>query len=410
MKKAYIPYIALAVLFGVLVSSTIAYTCTQARVGQVIHQSPDALQEGYMLIAPYRIDILPTDTERTGMVHLVDRSGVVVHTWKTEAPVLVANLQKDGTLFVSMTPAIDHTKYPGFGTTGIIQQLDWNSNVLWEHKDPLMTIDFEVLPDGSVAYLRFEETSPQFASAVRGGYTTATTSVWANDIVVVNREDNTTFAWHLSEHLEPYNYIINSLAPRQEFAHSNSLRYVSDNPITKRPVFVLSVRHISKVFLIDGETGEIVWESPEGLFSMQHDAQLLPNGNLLAFDNGFGREDITGLFSRAIEINLLTGETVWTYDGGTSVTGKAQFASSIMGGAERLSNGNTFITLSTSGRVLEVTNEGEVVWEYQHTARQADGELPILFRARLYEAGDAQWLKKIAWPSFFPKLFCSAGV
>lgn len=410
MKKVYTPYLALAVLLGVLVSSTIAYTCTKARVGQVTHQSPDVLQEGYMLIAPYRIDIVPTDEERTGIVHLVDRNGVVLHTWKTEAPVLVANLQKDGTLFVSMTPAIDHSKYPGFGTTGILQQLDWNGKVLWEHKDPLMTIDFEVLPDGSVAYLRFEETSAQFASQVRGGYRTATTSVWANDIVVVNREDNTTFAWHLSEHLEPYNYTINSLAPRQEFAHSNSLRYVPDNPITERPVFVVSVRHISKVFLIDAETGEMVWESPDSLFSMQHDAMILPNGNLLAFDNGFGRETITGLFSRAVETHLLTGQIVWAYDGGTSITGKAQFASSIMGGAERLSNGNTFITLSTSGRVLEVTNEGDVVWEYQHAARDGDGELPILFRARLYETGDAVWQRKIVWPAFFSSLFCKANL
>ena len=362
-----------------------------------------------MLIAPYRVDIAEDAKPQKGMVQLVDRNGIALHTWHTEAPVLVAHLQKNGTLFVSMTPSIDHTDYPGFGTTGVIQQLDWDGKVLWEHRDPQMTIDFEVMSDGSVAYLRWEEAPPSFAAQVRGGFKTATTSVWANDLVVVNRDRATTSVWHLSEKMKPYAYTINASAPRQEFAHANSIRYVPDNPITHAPAFVVSVRHISKVLLIDVETGDLAWESSDGLFSMQHDATLLPNGHLLAFDNGFARDHITALLSRAVEIDMETGLPVWTYDGGKTMTGKAQFASSIMGGAERLSNGNTFITLSTQGRVLEVTENGDIVWEYRYGTYAPDGELPILFRARLYEKGDAAWIPKVAWPSFFSSLFCKAG-
>ncbi len=410
MNKMHIPYLVLGVVVAAAAFFGLSSVCDSLRTGQVFVQKTAAMQDGYMLIAPYRVDIKKGAKPQKGMVQLVNRNGIALHTWRTEAPVLVAHLQKNGTLFVSMTPSIDHTDYPGFGTTGIIQQLDWDGKVLWEHRDPQMTIDFEVMSDGSVAYLRWEEASPSFAAQVRGGFKTATTSVWANDLVVVNRDHATTSVWHLSEKMKPYAYTINPSAPRQEFAHANSIRYVPDNPITHAPAFVVSVRHISKVLLIDVETGDIAWESPDGLFSMQHDATLLLDGHLLAFDNGFARDHITALLSRAVEVDMETGLPVWTYDGGKTMTGKAQFASSIMGGAERLSNGNTFITLSTQGRVLEVTEDGDIVWEYRYGTYAPDGELPILFRARLYEKGEAAWMPKIAWPRFFSSLFCKAGV
>jgi len=36
----------------------------------------------------------------------------------------------------------------------------------------------------------------------------------------------------------------------------------------------------------------------------------------------------------------------------------------LRGACQRLANGNTLITLSDKGRVLEVTQEGEIVWEF----------------------------------------------
>ena len=191
MKKQHLLY-AMCAVAGALALFGVFSACGTLRTGEVFSKKPSAMQDGYMLIAPYRVDIAEDAKPQKGMVQLVDRNGIALHTWHTEAPVLVAHLQKNGTLFVSMTPSIDHTDYPGFGTTGVIQQLDWDGKVLWEHRDPQMTIDFEVMSDGSVAYLRWEEAPPSFAAQVRGGFKTATTSVWANDLVVVNRDRATT--------------------------------------------------------------------------------------------------------------------------------------------------------------------------------------------------------------------------
>ena len=62
-------------------------------------------------------------------------------------------------------------------------------------------------------------------------------------------------------------------------------------------------------------------------------------------------------FSRVLEINPVTLELVWSYEG-------QRFSSSNISGAQRLPNGNTLITEGANGRLFEVTKERQIVWEY----------------------------------------------
>lgn len=112
------------------------------------------------------------------------------------------------------------------------------------------------------------------------------------------------------------------------------------------------------------------------------------------------------LFSRALEVKLPEGELLWQYAGGSTFTGAALLASSIMGSAERLSNGNTLITVSTTGRVYEVTREGQVVWEYAHMDRDTDLEPFILFRVSAYDGTATLWGARLL-PSAFISSYCS---
>ena len=75
--------------------------------------------------------------------------------------------------------------------------------------------------------------------------------------------------------------------------------------------------------------------------------------------------------SRVIEWDPRTRGTVWSYGG---VEGQPLFTH-WLGYVERLPNGNTLITESTRGRVLEVTSGGEIVWQYVSPNRSGeDGE------------------------------------
>lgn len=89
----------------------------------------------------------------------------------------------------------------------------------------------------------------------------------------------------------------------------------------------------------------------------QHDPTLLETGNILLFDNlGLGQR------SQVIEFDPLTHDVVWRYKGSDD----APFFSYICSTAQRLPNGNTLATITVEARAIEVTPQGEIVWEFRN--------------------------------------------
>ena len=82
---------------------------------------------------------------------------------------------------------------------------------------------------------------------------------------------------------------------------------------------------------------------------------MLPDGNILVYDNGTRRE-----YSRVIEVEPVTGRILWEYKGNPPRT----FFSHWQGSAQRLPNGNTLICESTKAVVFEVTRAGKMVWKF----------------------------------------------
>ena len=70
------------------------------------------------------------------------------------------------------------------------------------------------------------------------------------------------------------------------------------------------------------------------------------------------------LGSRVLEIDPTKNEIVWQYTGSSSGRPNYTFYSSYISSARRLPNGNTLIDEGMNGRFLQVTNTGEIVWEY----------------------------------------------
>lgn len=194
-----------------------------------------------------------------------------------------------------------------------------------------------------------------------------------------------------------------------EFLHGNAITLVGESPWFEQghdafhpDNIVYSSRRANFVAIISHETGEIVWrigpdfalgpESVLGQFVGQHFAHIVPQGlpgagNMLVFDNGGGSGyggpaadphafRYTRSYSRVIEFNPITFEVAWEYGVGP---GQA-FFSQFLGAAQRLPNGSTLLTVGTEGRVIEVTQEGEIVWEYQYPA-PGSGTLAWIYRA-----------------------------
>ncbi len=157
-------------------------------------------------------------------------------------------------------------------------------------------------------------------------------------------------------------------------------RFAPDNVI-------ISSRQASVVAII-ARDGKIAWrlgpdfsESKElrAIRQMigQHHPHLIPKGlpgagNLLVFDNGGasgygfvtpaaldGANSFARANSRVLEINPVTLELVWSYNG-------PRFYSTNISGAQRLPNGNTLITEGAHGRLFEVASDRKIVWEYMY--------------------------------------------
>ena len=156
--------------------------------------------------------------------------------------------------------------------------------------------------------------------------------------------------------------------PRADALHSNSLDVLSEQtarfiPGAKPGNVLLSFKNLDMLAVMDLDSDTIVW-ALRGSWRGQHDAKVLPNGHILMFDNQGGL--MKHGRSRVLEIAPDTGGIVWSFDG----TDKDPLDSSEnRGGAQRLANGNTLISESTAGRILEVTPDGSVVWEYVNPLR-----------------------------------------
>jgi hypothetical protein len=130
---------------------------------------------------------------------------------------------------------------------------------------------------------------------------------------------------------------------------------------------LISMRNINTLAILDGRTREIAWLWGPTNLTFPHHPCLLENGNILVFDNGTDE-------SQVLEVNPLTREVVWRYANGR------EFFSQTRGSNQRLPNGNTLITESDRGYVLEVTSTGEVVWKFANPDINAEGVRGAIWR------------------------------
>jgi hypothetical protein len=161
-----------------------------------------------------------------------------------------------------------------------------------------------------------------------------------------------------------------------DYLHTNGIDVLEAGDTAKLPVadagqVLLSFREIDTIALLDLDEERIVW-AVRGPWLAQHDSDILPDGNILLFDNlgNFLHADGSdaeggGGRSRILEFDPSTTEIVWQYAG----TPEEPFESDVRASQERLANGNTLITEETGGRILEVTPDHEIVWEFVNPVR-----------------------------------------
>lgn len=376
-------------------------------------QDASRMNIGYTLIAPYN-NALNSDPHNKGDVYLLDMLGREIHEWKTPKQVLSARLTPKGTLIAAMEPSKYSLQYPGGGNTGDLQELDWKGNVIREYMNESLHHDFSLLPNGNIAVVSWEKLPDAIARSVKGGIpgTELNGDIWSDAILELDQNNTIVWTWHAHEHMNPNIDIIDPALPRTGWTYVNGLRHLPNNPIDNEEGYLISMRSTNTVMIIRKRDGEILWRSPRNLTNTQHDPNLLPNGNILVFDNGFTRLPIPVPIygSRVIAIDPITNSITWSFDGGPGVMDKLAFYGPLVGGSQPLPNGNVLITDGPKGHIFEVTPDKKIVWDMVSPyTTKSSGSFPInfIFKARRYSPDEITFPPGTAKP-FDPALYKAA--
>ncbi len=389
MKKIGASLFLMALLLGAG-SSAYAYETHTGPAG-VVKNVKEKSYGGYTLFS-----VLNNKT-----TYLMDNEGNVVHMWNSKYfPGLYSELLPDGRLIRQgqLTPPGDRKILPS-GAGGILEIMDWDGNVVWEYQvaneRQLSHHAFSVMQNGNILILAAENFTPEeiLAKGRKPGTFkpyTVKDAPSGKDLVYdqfildyvleVTPDKKVVWEWHAYDNIGegPDQLDINYILPPAIGAFSANYDWSHWNTVHEMPgtnQVLINSRNFSEFYLVDKDTKKIVyrWGNPSAskqgkapswydngdqkVFGL-HNPHPLPEGNILLFDNGSEKAD--GNRSAVMEVNPKTGKIEWQYASRTPNS----FYSFRQSSAQKLPNGNYFVTATQHGHLFEVTPDRKIVWEF----------------------------------------------
>lgn len=331
----------------------------------------------------------------SNVARLIDADGHMVHEWKLPyskvwtQDAAVKNPQADDLIYMRRARLLPNGNLLAIYISGNdtpwgygMVELDPDSHIVWRYLQQVHH-DLDLTDDGRIVTLTHEFTNkplPDLFSFVPTPY--------LEDFLVTlspdGKQQNKLSIMDLLVH-SPYGIALSRREPW--FAdfdplHVNSVDWLGPEQIKalgfgKPGDVMVMFRHLDLLALVDPEAKKIVW-GMRGDWLDPHDPQVLANGHILLFDNLGNMK--THNRTRVIEFDPHTGGVVWSYQGNK----EHPLDSAIRGMVQRLANGNTLITESDGGRLLEVTPSGDIVWEYINPIRAGkdDHFIPVVSGAQ----------------------------
>lgn len=368
-----------------------------------------------------------------GNTFLMDNNENIVHSWSfSNGAASMPYLMPDSSIVYPYR--VSNPTMNSGGVGGGVAQLSWDGEVLWNFVVSDATYqhhhDVEPLPNGNILIIAWENFSWTEAQAMgRTSIDNPLNQMWSEAILEYNPTQNEiVWEWHLWDHLvqdigEEYNATYGNISnhpelfninqgnvgsmsgpggPNADWMHINAIAYNEE-----LDQIVFSSRHQDEIFIIDHSTtteeasthiggnsgmgGDILyrWGNPQNygrgtnldhILDSQHGVNWVNSGfpgagNLILFNNGF-----TNNTSAAMEFEPPLNDN-GTYDieagepfGPISVEwyhAQNGVQTEVQGGAFRLPNGNTLITEADDAFVIEVSPEGNVVWQYLYSGNNA---------------------------------------
>lgn len=389
----------------------------------------DRVEPGYILLTP--------SAPGRGAILIDNLTGDIFKEWKFGGK--PAKLLPNGNVFLHEREFVSGLRVYYLGD---LTEVDWDGKKVWQWKGEIpgrqpvtspFHHDFFRLENGNTLVLAMDKVKRPNISGKElmddTFYEVTSDGKVVRELRAVDLYDQFGFTSEQKKLIFDQTGVFDS-----DWAHGNSLTVLPPNKWYdqgdqrfKPGNLLTSFRDLNIVCIIDRDRKKIVWRLgpnyPDGYIDQiigQHDAHVIPRGlrgegNILIFDNGgeagYPRR-IRG-YSRVIEVNPVKKEIVWKYEAvawGQRVTQQGHFFSNYVGNAQRLPNGNTFIVEGWPGRLFEVTEQGEIVWEWLNPwtpepPTSPPGPLNYIYRAYKYPrdyCAQFKDLKPIARPGGAP--------
>ena len=386
---------------------------TQQSVG-LFYNTPQSY-DGYTLFAP-----AVSDT-----TYLINNCGEKVHSWFTNTtPGNSVYLLENGLLL--RTGKALNERFGAGGNGGLVQMLDWDSNLIWEYNASDSSFcqhhDIEPLPNGNILMLLWVTHTPE--EAKQAGRIIYPNELWSEKVIevkpdLVNGGGEIVWEWdswdhYVQDYSDEYDNYGDVSNPRKininystkgfnnrDWLHINSIDF---NPRLNQ--IMLSNHNFGEILIIDHSTttseaktdkggncgygGDLLyrWGNPmaygqgteeEIKLFVQHDphwiSDSLPDGGkIMIFNNNIGsKEELDYSAIHIVKPAIDLDDKYIINDGKfgpddpdwtyTSVP-KTDFFSKNLSSAQRLPNGNTFLCEGAIGRFTEINPSNEKVWQY----------------------------------------------
>lgn len=317
----------------------------------------------------------------------VDMTGKVLHSWRFP----IKNIWPDVLRTTHSTFWRRVHWYPNGDILAIFEgygmiKLDKNSQLLWSYRGGCHHQAF-VAENGDIYVLtRTAKIIPRLHPDL---------PVLEDAITVLSPQGTILKDVSILESIEKskYAYILKNLRGAGDILHTNSVRIFDGSLVHLSPFYaqgnaLVSILKFNLIGIIDFDTGCMISAKiakRDHGWRKQHDPYLLNNGNVLLFDNAGNAGG-----SRVLEFDMIEDKIVWQYP----ENGSEGLFSETCGTVQRLPNGNTFITESDSGRALEITPDGKIVWEYYNPHRTGKSEqlIATLFEMIRIDSESMPWL------------------
>lgn len=295
---------------------------------------------------------------------LMANDGTVLHAWQGAVEGFwsdVELLPDGGLLVVGAT----NDAFADQLTSRFLQRLRWDSSIEWQAAFPAHH-DIEQAPgDRILALSSVERAVPRFRNM----------ELIDDHVVIADASGRIVEEYSLFDLFESSPQAVawgNYHLPQRrngktviDAFHANTVQWVhppsrnEKNPIYREGNVLVCLRHQNLVLIFGRETKRVLWSWGRDDLQGPHSSRMLPNGNVLIFDNGSVRRT-----SRVVEVDPRTNKVVWTYE----ARRPKDFFTPAGGSCQRLKNGNTFVAETSKGRLFEVNAKGRTVWRYVNPA------------------------------------------